>query len=138
MPAGYRGEGITFSAPMAGGQSIAKGDVVAFDATGKLVRAPANEKNPIGVAAESRTAGAAENPRLSFVLHGIAGVVAAQAVKAGNAVKVGATPGQVAPLADQQVNEAGVAAYTIFRNEWLGRALEDIAAGATGDIFVGA
>lgn len=137
MPLGYRGEGITYSAPMAASTTITKGDVVAFDADARLVRAPANEKNPVGVAAETRTTGAGEKPHLAFVKHGVAGVKAATAVSAGDAVKVGGNAGEVAKLADQPVNEGGAGAFTIHRNEKLGVALEDIAAGAVGDVFVG-
>lgn len=137
MPSGFRGEGITCSAPMAAGVTITKGDVVAFDANARLVKAPANEKNPVGVAAETRTSGAGENPRLAFVKHGVAGVKATTAVSAGDAVKAGGTAGEVAKLDDQAVNEGGAAVYTIYRNEKLGVALEDIAAGAVGDVFVG-
>jgi hypothetical protein len=138
MPLGYRGEGITYTAPMAAGATIAKGDVVAFDAAGFLAKAPANEKNPVGVAAEGRTTGPGEHPHLAFVLHGVAGVKANTAVAAGRAVKVGAAPGEIAQLPDQPVNEGGAANYTIYRNEKLGVALQDIAAGAEGDVFVGA
>ena len=138
MVLGFRGEGVTFSAPMAASATITKGDVVAFDANGKLVRAPANEKSPIGVAAETRTSGAGENPRVAFVKHGVAGVKATAAVKAGDALCVGANAGEVLKLTDQAVNEAGVAAYTIYRNQKLGIALQDIAAGADGDVYVGA
>jgi hypothetical protein len=138
MPLGYRGEGVTFSATMCAGTTITKGDVVAFDPTGKLLKAPANEKNPAGVAAETRTSAPNETPRLAFVKHGVAGVRATSAVKAGEALKVGATAGEVVKLPDQAVNEAGVATYTLYRNERLGTALMDIAAGAEGDIFVGA
>lgn len=137
MPPGYRGEGHTYSASMAASQAIAKGDVVAFDATGKLVKAPANEKNPVGVAAEGRTTGPGECPRLAFVRHGIAGVKATVPVRAGEAVKVGPASGEVAPLKDQPVNEGGAAACVIRQNEKLGQALEDIAAGQVGDIYVG-
>lgn len=137
MPKGFRGEGIHVSAPMAANTTITKGDVVAFNADGDLVKAPANEKNPIGVAAETRTSGAGEHPRLGYVKHGVAGVKATTAVKAGDAVKVSGVPGEVAKLDDQAVNEGGAAVYTVHRNEKLGRALEAIAAGAIGDIFVG-
>jgi predicted RecA/RadA family phage recombinase len=138
MVLGYRAEGITVSALMAPASAIAKGDVVAFNANGQLVKAPANEKNPIGVAVESCTSAAGETPRVSFLKHGVAGVKASAAIRAGEAVKVGATAGEVAKLPDQAVNEAGVASYAIYRNEKLGVALQDIAAGAEGDIFVGA
>jgi predicted RecA/RadA family phage recombinase len=137
MPLGYRGEGITFSAPMAAESTIAKGDVVAFDAQAQLVRAPAHEKSPVGVAVEGRTTGPGQHPHLAFVKHGVAGVKAAAPVRAGEAVRVGANPGEVAPLPDQAVDEGGAAAYTLHRNEKLGVALADIAAGAEGDVFVG-
>lgn len=138
MPLGYRGEGITYSAPMAASTTIAKGDVVAFDADSFLVRAPADEKNPVGVAAEGRASGLGEHPPLAFVKHGVAGVKATAAVRAGRAVKVGAAPGEVVEFGDQPVNEGGTATFTVHPNEKLGVALEDIAAGAVGDIFVGA
>lgn len=137
MPPGFRGEGIFHSAPMAESTTITKGDVVAFDANAQLVVAPADEKNPVGVAAETRTSGAGENPELAYVKHGIAQVKATGAVSAGDAVKVSATAGEVATLADQDVDEGGVATYTIGRNEKLGQALQDIAAGERGDVFVG-
>lgn len=136
MPLGYRGEGVTASKPMAAGATITKGDAVSFDADGYLVTAPANEKDPIGVAAETRTTGPGEHPQLGFILHGVAGVTASKAVKAGQAVKIGDVAGQVAPLADQPVDEGGAAAYTLHRSVKLGRALQDIAAGAEGDVFV--
>lgn len=137
MPLGYRGEGITYSAPMAASHAIAKGDVVAFDAQGWLVKAPAGEKNPVGVAAEGRQSGPGEHPLVAYVLHGVAGVRASAAVRAGRAVKVGAVPGEVAPLDDQPVNEGGAAVFTLHRNEQLGTAQQDIAEGGIGDIFVG-
>lgn len=138
MPLGYRGEGITFSAPMAAAHAIRKGDVVAFDAEGYLVQAPVGEKDPVGVAAEGRTSAAGEHPLVGFVLHGIAGVRAAASVRAGKAVRVGAAPGEVAELPEQAVNEGGAAVYSLYPNEKVGRALSDIAAGAEGDVFVGA
>lgn len=137
MPLGYRGEGITCSKPMAANATITKGDAVSFDADGWLVTAPAHEKDPIGIAAETRTTGPDEHPHLAVVLHGVAGVTAAKPIRAGQAVKVGEVPGQVAPLEDQPVDEGGAAAYTLHRNQKLGRALGDFAAGADGDIFVG-
>lgn len=137
MARGFRGEGIHLSARMIANATITKGDVVAFDVDGWLVKAPANEKNPIGVAAETKTSAAGENPHLAYVKHGVAGVKATTAVSAGDAVKVSGTAGEVAKLDDQAVNEGGAAAYTIYRNEKLGRALQDIAAGAEGDVFVG-
>lgn len=139
MPLGFRGEGVLYSATMAPGTTITKGDVVAFDATSRLVRAPANERNPVGVAMESRTTGANETAtRVAFMKHGVAGVKATTAVRAGDAVKVGGTPGEVVKLPDQPVNEAGSAVYVLGRNQKLGTALQDIAAGAEGDVFVGA
>lgn len=136
MPLGYRGEGVTYSAPMAAEASITKGDVVAYDADGWLARAPANEKDPVGVAAESRTSGPGEHPRVAYVLHGVAGVTASTAVRAGRAVRVGATPGQIEELPAQPVDEGGAAQFTLHPNEKVARALEDIAAGAVGDVFV--
>ena len=138
MPLGYRGEGVLLSAPMAAATTIAKGDAVAFNAAAQLVRAPAGEKNPVGVAAESLTSEAGQHPLLAFVKHGVAGVRAAAAVRAGDAVHIGTTAGEVAPMPDQAVNEAGLASYTLHWNEKLGVALQDIAAGAVGDVFVGA
>lgn len=137
MPEGFRGEGIFHSAPMAADTTINKGDVVAFDANGNLVVAPANELDPIGVATETRTSGTGENPDLAYVRHGIAQAKATSAVSAGDAVHVSGTAGEIETLADQAVDEGGTATYTIARNEKLGRALEDIAADAFGDIFVG-
>ncbi len=137
MAAGYRGQGVFHSAPMAESTTIEKGDVVAFDADGKLVPAPADETDPIGVAAEGRTTEAGEDRDLAYVRHGIAQAKATSAVSAGDAVKVSGTAGRIATLADQDVDEGGTATYTIHRNQKLGRALEDIAAGELGDIFVG-
>lgn len=122
---------------MAESTTITKGDVVAFDANARLVVAPADEKDPIGVAAETRTSKAGENPELAYVKHGIANVKATTQVSAGDALKVSPTAGEVAKLDDQAVDEGGVAVYTIHRNEKLGQALEDIAAGERGEIFVG-
>ncbi|HEV8358939.1 MAG TPA: hypothetical protein VGR28_00645 [Candidatus Thermoplasmatota archaeon] len=133
---GYRGEGITHSVPMAADHAIAKGDVVAFDADGWLVLAPAGEKNPVGIAAEGRTTGPGEHPHLGFVLHGIAGVRAETAVRAGRAVKVGESSGLVAELPEQKVDPS--TPFVLYPNEKVGIALQDIAAGAEGDVFVGA
>lgn len=137
MPEGYRGEGIFHSAPMAADTTINKGDVVAFDASGNLVVAPANEKSPIGVSSETRTSGTGENPELAYVRHGIAQAKAVSAVSAGDAVRVSGTAGQLETMPKQAVDEGGTATYDIEPNEKLGRALEDIAADALGDIFVG-
>lgn len=137
MAKGYRGEGKFHSAPMAADTTIDKGDVVAFNADAELVPAPADEKDPVGIAAEGRTSDTGETPELAYVRHGIAQAKATSAVSAGDAVKVSGTAGEIATLADQDVDEGGTATYTIHRNEKLGRALEDIAADSFGDIFVG-
>jgi hypothetical protein len=137
VPLGYRGEGVTYSAPMAAGASIAKGQAVAFDQDGFIAVAPAGHKGGAWIAAETKTTGPGEHPHIAFILHGIAGATASAAIRAGRAVRVGAEAGRIEELPEQAVDEGGAAQYTLHPNEKLGRALQDIAAGAVGDVFVG-
>ena len=99
--------------------AVTKGDPVYLSADNKVSPAAAAQ-DCIGVAVKS----AASGEQCPVLIQGRVKVKAGGAITRGKAVYGADASKRVLQLADQAVNEAGTASYTVYYNRKLGTALE--------------
>ncbi len=99
--------------------SVTKGDPVYLSADNKVSPAAAAQ-DCIGVAVKN----AATAEQCPVLIHGKVKVKAGGAITRGKAVYGADSSKRVLMLADQAVNEAGAASYSVYYNRKLGTALE--------------